>query len=70
MFLLQVVYPDGTQVRLPAGEADEIELRAVIRDEVLRRSKMFGRMTAEVAEEAVAAALDTFKRQFKPDRVR
>jgi hypothetical protein len=72
MFLLQIVHPDGTILRGPAGEKLELDLRVALKDAILARGVGFLKTEAHVAEDidaGIAEAFETFKAQALPWRV-
>lgn len=72
MFKLQIVLPDGTPIRFSAGERVEMDLRATIKDAILKRGVGVFRTEAHVAqdiEDGIADALETFKATVQPSLV-
>lgn len=69
---LQIAWPDGSVVRLPAGERVEQELHALIKEAILKRGVGFFRSEAHVAqdiEDGIFDALETFKASIRPREI-
>jgi hypothetical protein len=73
MFLLQIVYPDGTPVRFHAGEVVEMDLRKAIKEAILAKGVGVFRTQNHVAEDidaGIEEALENFKASVHPSKVR
>jgi hypothetical protein len=71
MFLLQIVYPDGTVLRGAPGRANpyERDLIAACKKAILAKGVGIGRTEAQVAraiEEGMTEAILELKRQVRP----